>query len=82
MNIYKPTELRNHLFNVLETVQKGEMVCIKTRKENLYIISEKHLEKLTQSSKTVIGARKVRGKILGSLEDADKKLAEYIILPK
>ena len=82
MNIYKPTELRNHLFNVLETVQKGEMVCIKTRKENLYIISEKHLEKLTHPSKTVLGASKVRGKILGSLDDADKKLTEYIILPK
>ena len=82
MNIYKPTELRNHLFNVLETVQKGEMVCIKTRKEKLYIISERHLEKLTQSSKIVLGVSKVRGKILGSLDDADKKLAEYIILPK
>ena len=82
MNIYKPTELRNHLFNVLETVKKGEMVCIKTRKENLYIISEKHLEKLTHSSKTVLGTSKVRGKILGILDDADKKLAEYIILPK
>ena len=82
MNIYKPTELRNHLFNVLETVKKGEMVCIKTRKENLYIISEKHLEKLTHSSKTVLVASKVRGKIIGSLDDADKKLAEYIILPK
>ena len=82
MNIYKPTELRNHLFNVLETVKKGEMVCIKTRKEKLYIISERHLEKLTHSSKTVLGASKVRGKILGSLDDADKKLAEYIILPK
>ena len=82
MNIYKPTELRNQLFNVLETVKKGEMVCIKTRKENLYIISEKHLEKLTHSSKTILGASKVRGKIIGSLDDADKKLAEYIILPK
>ena len=81
MNIYKPTELRNHLFSALETVQKGEMVCIKTRKENLYIISEKHFEKLTHS-KTVTGASKVRGKIFGSLEYADKKLAEYIILPK
>ncbi len=82
MIIYKPTELRNHLFNALETVQKGEMVCIKTRKEKLYIISEKHLEKLTHSSKAVLGASKVRGKILGSLDDADKKLTEYIILPK
>lgn len=82
MNVYKPTELRNHLFNALETVQKGEMVCIKTRKENLYIISEKQLEKLTHSSKTILGESKVRGKILGSLDDADKKLAEYIILPK
>jgi len=82
MIIYKPTELRNNLFNALETVLKGEMVCIKTRKENLYIISEKHLEKLTHSSKAVLGASKVRGKILGSLDDADKKLTEYIILPK
>ena len=82
MNIYKPTQLRNQLFNVLETVQKGGMVCIKTRKEKLYIISERHLEKLTHSSKTILGASKVKGKILGSLDDADKKLAEYIILPK
>ena len=82
MIIYKPTELRNNLFSTLETVQKGEMVCIKTRKDNLYIISEKHLEKLTHSSKNILGVSKVRGKILGSLDDADKKLAEYIVIPK
>jgi PHD/YefM family antitoxin component YafN of YafNO toxin-antitoxin module len=82
MNIYKPTEFRNHLFSALETVEKGEMVCIKTRKENLYIISEKQLEKLTHSSKTVLGGSKIPGRILSSLDDADKKLTEYIVLQK
>ncbi len=82
MILFTPTELRNDLFNTLETVQKGEMVCIKTRKENLYIISEKHLEKLTHSYKATLGMVKVKGKIIGNLDDADKALAEYIVLPK
>lgn len=82
MKLLAPTELRNSLFDTLETVRKGEMVCIKTRKENLYIISEKQLERLTYSSKTSLASQKINGKILGNLNDADKKLKEYLVLPK
>ncbi len=82
MILLAPTELRNNLFNTLETVRKGETVCIKTRKENLYIISEKQLERLTHSSKTIFASQKITGKIVGNLEDADKELKEYLVLPK
>lgn len=82
MILYTPTELRNNLFGTLETVKKGEMVCIKTRTENLYIISQKQLDRLTHSSKTITTSHKVSGKILGNLEDADRELKEYLVLPK
>lgn len=82
MILLAPTELRNNLFDTLETVRMGEMVCIKTRKENLYIISEKQLERLTHSSKTAGALPKVNGKILGSLEEADKELKEYLVMPR
>jgi PHD/YefM family antitoxin component YafN of YafNO toxin-antitoxin module len=82
MLILAPTELRNNLFNTLESVKKGETVCIKTKEENLYIISEKQYERLTHSLKTNAGSHKVSGKILGSLDSADRELKEYLILPK
>jgi PHD/YefM family antitoxin component YafN of YafNO toxin-antitoxin module len=82
MILLAPTELRNNLFDTLETVRKGEMVCIRTRKENLYIISQKQLDRLTHSSKTIAASHKVSGKILSNLEDADKELKEYLVLPK
>jgi hypothetical protein len=82
MILLAPTELRNNLFNTLETVRKGETVCIKTRTENLYIISQKQLDRLTHSSKTVGISNKITGKIVGDLEDADKELKEYLVLPK
>ncbi|HMV41902.1 MAG TPA: hypothetical protein PK079_00790 [Leptospiraceae bacterium] len=82
MILYTPTELRNNLFTTLDTVKRGETVCIKTREENLYIISEKQLERLKHSSKTITGSQKIKGRILGNLEEADKLLADYIILPK
>ena len=82
MILYTPTELRNNLFGTLETVKKGEMVCIKTRTENLYIISQKQLDRLTHSSKTITASNKISGKIVGDLEDADKELKEYLVLTK
>ena len=82
MILLAPTELRNNLFNTLETVRKGEMVCIKTRTENLYIISQKQLDRLTHSSKTIAASSKISGRIVGNLEDADKELKEYLVLPK
>ncbi len=82
MILYTPTELRNNLFTTLDTVKRGETVCIKTREENLYIISEKQLERLTHSSKTIAGSQKIKGRILCNLEETDKLLADYIILPK
>lgn len=82
MILLAPTELRNNLFNTLETVRKGETVCIKTRTENLYIISQKQLDRLTHSSKTITASNKISGKIVGNLEDADKELKEYLVLPK
>ena len=68
MILYTPTELRNNLFGTLETVKKGEMVCIKTRTENLYIISQKQLDRLTHSSKTITASNKISGKIVGDLD--------------
>lgn len=82
MILLAPTDLRNNLFDTLETVKNGEMVCIKTRTENLYIISQKQLDRLTHSYKTVSASQKISGKIIGNLEDADRELKDYLVLPK
>ena len=77
-----PTTLRNDLYNTLELVKNGESVCINTRTDKFYILSEKQMEVLIHSSKVEFFSKKVSGKILGSLDEADLELKKYLILPK
>lgn len=77
-----PTDLRTKLFDALETVKNGETVCITTRTENLYIVSQKQFDRLSNPSRAHGSSQKLKGKIIGNLEDADKELKEYLNLPK
>lgn len=77
-----PTKLRDDLYNTLESVKNGETVCVKTRTERFYILSQKQMDVLIHSSKTEFFAKKLSGKILGNLEESDLALKNYLILPK
>ncbi len=75
MNTITPTYLRKNLFEELSAVVRGMPVRIKTKAGNAIILPEKEFK--LSNSKSV---SKIKGKIIGNLEDADQELRKYIQL--
>jgi len=75
----KPTQLRNNLFKTLHKVALGEKVQIISKEGTFYLINS---EQAGRDENSNIDKPKLKGRILGTLNDADKKLRKYIKVPE
>jgi hypothetical protein len=81
METQTPTSFRANIYRILEKVATGFEVRIKTKKGNIILISEKNLNKKQASRKEGLLKPKARGRINGTLDDADERLRNYIRMP-
>ena len=79
MHTVTPTELRKELFRELQLVACGSPLRVRTKKGNVVIVAERAFKPTT---KIQSGAQRVPGKIVGNLDDADKKLKAHLKLPR
>jgi len=73
-----PTQLRNGLFTQIDHALKGTPIHIRTKRGNAVLISEKTFEATSAPTPN----QKIRGRIVGNLNDADKALQQHLSLPK
>lgn len=73
-----PTQLRSGLFAQIDCALKGVPVRIRTRKGNAVLISEKAFQKSSARPDQQILA----GRIVGSLDEADRALQKHLVLPE
>ena len=73
-----PTQLRSGLFKQIDHALKGTPIHIRTKRGNAVLISEKAFEGVSAQKPN----QKITGRIVGSLNDADKALEQHLILPE
>ncbi len=73
-----PTQLRSELFTQIDHALKGSPIHIRTKRGNAVLISEKAFENISTKKPN----RKIQGRIVGSLDDANTALEKYLVLPK
>ncbi len=73
-----PTQLRSGLFTQIDHALKGVPIHIRTKRGNAVLISEKAFENVSTKKTN----RKIQGRIVGSLDDANNALEQYLVLPK
>jgi len=76
MDETNPTELRANLFRLLEQVSAGLKLRVVTKTGNVLIVPE------GESRASSVKSGKLRGKIIGDLDRADRELRSYISIPK
>jgi len=72
----KPTTLRNNLFQTLHRAARGEKVKIVSKQGTFFLVKQHSRENQCDADKP-----KVKGSIIGNLDDADKKLRDYLRIP-
>ncbi len=75
------TLLRQDLFKTIEKVLLGFEVRVKTKSGNVILIDEAVYLKKKESRKSDLLSPKAKGKIHGSLDDADVLLRKHLTLP-
>jgi len=76
------TQFRATLFKTLKRVLMGYEVTVKTKDGNILMIDERKFINKEESRKVDLLKPKARGKIVGSLNDADQLLRKYIQVPE
>ena len=81
MEVMSATQFRSNLFRALKKVLMGFEIKVKTKDGNVLLINEKKYYGNGESRKTDLLEPKAKGSIVGSLDDADQVLRDYIKVP-
>ena len=82
METISATQFRSALFKTLKKVLMGFEVTVKTKDGNILMVDERNFLNKGESRSVDLSKPKAKGAIIGSLDNADQLLREYIQVPK